>query len=158
LALLRRRRASSPRILAQSAVAVSHTGDTNETTLATVTIPAGAMRANGSVEIISQWSGTASANNKTRKVKFGATVYHGVAATTSPLVRVFTRIMNRGAANSQVGPNNNDANGWTASAGSLQTSAVDTTAAVSITFTGQLASAGETITLENYVVKLYPRS
>ena len=47
---------NAPIILAQSAVAVSKTGDTNEATLASITIPAGAMGANGSLRLTTVWS------------------------------------------------------------------------------------------------------
>lgn len=43
-----------PYILAASAVAAPTTGDTSENTLATVTIPAGALGANGIIRIHSQ--------------------------------------------------------------------------------------------------------
>lgn len=57
----------------------------------------------------------------------------------------------RNATNSQVGgPTGND--GFTTATTAVVTAAIDTTAAVNIVLTAQLASAGETITLESYTV------
>lgn len=141
-------------VLAQSAVAQSVTGTTTETTLATITVPANAMGANGRIEITTMWSYTNSANNKTLKVKFGGTTLQNITATTTASLQVAMMIANRNAANSQVAsPNSSTGSGATTNA--VQTAAIDTTAAVTILLTAQLANTGETITLEAYSVKLF---
>jgi hypothetical protein len=69
--------------------------------------------------------------------------------------QVHTRIANRNAQNSQVYQNN----GITGYGNNNPlTSAVDTSAAVSITLTGQLANSADTCTLESYRVTLYPKA
>lgn len=143
-------------VLAQSAVAVSHTGDTNETTIATAAIPAGAMGANGQVEIISLWTYTNSGNTKTLRIKFGGTNFLALATTTTASIQAYTRIANRNNAASQIGHQGSNT-GFNAQAGAVLTGAIDTTAAVNITFTAQLASAGETITLESYRIIMMPK-
>lgn len=142
-------------VLAQSAVAMSHTGNTDETTLATITVPANAMGANGRIRIITNWSYTNSANNKQLRVRFGGiggTVYLLATTTTTVSGRHITEIANRGAANSQFGSPSNLNFGNNASAAT--TSAIDTTAAVDIVLTAQLTNSGETITLESYSCEL----
>lgn len=145
-------------ILAQSAVAVSHTGDTNETTLATVTIPAGAMGANGQIEIETLWSYTNSGNNKNFKVKFGGVSFTNATATTTATAQTLTRIANRNSAASQVGFVASSSNGLGTSTGSVVTANVDTSADVTLLITGSLALGSETITLESYIVKLFPKA
>lgn len=144
-------------IIAASAVAVPHTGNTNETTLATVAIPAGAMGLNGSLRVTTLWSCTNSGNNKTMRARLGGiggSAFLAAVATTSASMRVMSILSNRDAANSQVGfPSGNSA-GTGTSTGAIFTSAVDTSAEQTLVLTAQLASAGETITLESYQVEL----
>ena len=149
-------------VLAQSAVAVPHTGDTNETILATIAVPANAIGRNGRLAISAVWSYTNSGNNKLLKIRFGAsgsglsgTAFLQSTATTSTVMAALTSLANRNAASSQVG----GASGSTPfgqSSGTPVTMAIDTTAATEINITGQLALATETITLESYQVLLYP--
>jgi hypothetical protein len=147
-------------VLAQSNVAVSHTGDTVATTLATVQVPAGAMGANGRVKISSSWSYTNSANNKTCRVRWGGAsgtiLMNGVYTTTVSNTDV-RYIGNRNATNSQVaGASTSAAGGGLGPvAGAIVTDTVDTTAAVDIAFTALLANSGETIALESYCVELF---
>jgi hypothetical protein len=143
------------RVLAASAVAASHTGDTLEAALATIAIPAGAMGPNGQLRVTTQWTYTNSANAKNLRVRFGGTSgtsFLAQASTTTATAQFQNRIANRGAANSQVG-NNNTAYGTSSSA--VVTSAVDTSAAVNLVISGQLTNAGEMITLEGYLVELF---
>jgi hypothetical protein len=143
------------RVLAASAVAVSHTGDTLETALATIAVPANAMGPNGQLRVTTQWSYTNSANGKTLRVRFGGTSGTSYLAQTSTATAsaVFeNRIANRGAANSQIGNSNISFGPTTASA---VTSAVDTAAAVNLVLAAHLANAGETVTLECYLVELF---
>ena len=139
------------RVLAQSSVAVPHTGDTIETTLASVVIPAGAMGPNGRVRITSLWSGTNSANNKTMRHKIGGVNYFAQNLTTQQSWRHETEIGNRNAANSQAGNGNNS---WGAAGQATITSAIDTSSAVTVLLTGQLANAAETVSLEGYRVEV----
>lgn len=138
-----------PPNLAQSAVAVSHTGNTTETTLATIAVPANMMGPNGALRINAQFSHTNSANNKTSRIRLGATEFAGTVQTTVAGSRIAAIIQNRNVANSQVG-------GFYGSSGgsAAVTAAIDTTVSQNLTITGQLASAGETITLESYTVEI----
>lgn len=145
-------------ILAASAVGSSHTGDTNETTLATVQVPAAAMGANGFLRITTLWSMTSSGNNKTVLIRFngtGGTAYYNQTVTTSGEIRDQRMIANRNSASSQVGLNAAAGNGgWAQTNLSPLTTAVNTASAVDIVFRCLLANTGETITLESYMVEI----
>lgn len=148
------------RILAASAVAASHTGDTAETALSTVTVPAGAMGANGILIITTLWTITGNANIKTARVRFGGAggpIYMAITGTASPSGRMLTHLQNRNNVASQVGnPTNSAGYGFVTNAAA--TSAVDTSLAADIVITGQLANAADTITLEAYFIEIAKRA
>lgn len=141
--------------LCQSAVLVSHTGNTTETALATCTIPANALGPNGRLKITAYFTATSSANNKTGRLRYsgiGGTAYGaGVLTTQTSMFYPNVEIANRNATNSQVGPQ-----GGAAFTGTLSTSAADTTAATTLVITCQLALGTETCSLESYSVTLVP--
>ena len=147
----------SARILGASAVAVSGAADTAENILGTVTIPAGAMGVNGILRVEALWTVTNSANNKTLRVRLGGiggTQFIGNVVTTVATARALVSIANRGAANSQISMANSFNTMWGSTTNAVTTAAIDTSAATTIVITGQKASAGETLTLESYLVEL----
>lgn len=138
-------------VLAKSGVAVSHTGNTTETTLATIAVPAGALGPNGQVEVEVLFSFTNSANVKTMFVRLGGSLAGSQTATTSASFQGKSRIANRNSASSQVATGTL----WMITATpAVNTLTINTANAANITITGQLANAGETITLESYLVRL----
>ncbi len=141
------------RVLAASGAAVAHTGDTIDTTLATVAVPAGAMGPNGALRITALWSWTNSANTKRPRCYLGGAIVSAVSVTTNGALALQRLLQNRNSQASQVtfqtGVTGSFALGSVASALS-----VDTSAAQNLTFTGGLADSGETITLESYLVEL----
>lgn len=148
-----------PVVLARSAVQVSHTGNTNETTLAAITVPANALGLNGSVAISAIWSNNNSGNNKVSRIRYNnattGTIYAQATQTTNLSARfIDVRISNRNSASSQVGYAT-AATAFVSSAAPV-TSAEDTTASTTIYLTGQLANGGDTINLEQYVAVLEP--
>lgn len=138
-------------VLAKSGVGVSHTGNTNETTLATITIPAGAMGPNGQVEVEVVFSFPNSANTKTMRVKLGGTLASSTATTANASFQGKSRIANRNSASSQVAPG---ALVMSTTTSAVNTLTINTASAADITITGQLANSGETITLESYLVRI----
>lgn len=150
------RRYPRGRILGASAVAVSGAADTAENILATINVPAGAMGLNGKLRLYTLFTVTSSANNKTLRARLGGiggTIFYGVTVTTTVTVTDQRIISNRGAANSQVGPGDNSAS-FSQSNTVATTGAISTAAATTLVITGQKASAGETLTLEDYLVEL----
>lgn len=147
---------ASPYVLAAYNTPTSHTGSTIETTLATITVPKGSLGKNGRVRITTTWSYTGSANNKNSRIKFNGFAYLDRTTTTDNTGRYHTEFWNRGAWNSQAGgpfsqvSGSSSPNGYTLS--TMDTRLSD----FNITITGQLANAGETITLEGYLVEIIP--
>lgn len=144
-------------VVAASGVQVSNTGNTSETALATIAIPAAAMGANGFVRVTFVFSHTNSGNNKTIRVRFGGlsgTVYLSTVNTTTTTGRAEVEIFNRNSASSQVGFLTASAGFSLGLAAGIVTSAVDTASAVDLVISGQLASSGETVSLESYVVEV----
>jgi hypothetical protein len=148
-------------ILAQSAVPVSHTGDANEFTLATIDLPANSMGPNGSVSIEALFSHTGSAGNFIGRIRFGAAILAGnfQIGAANKAERINNTIYNRNAANSQIFSSNlNSTYPLALDPNPPTTAAIDTTVAVSITITGQVVNAADTITLEAYTVILRPKA
>lgn len=137
-------------------VAVSHTGSTSEVALASIVVPTLALGPNGIIEGTALFAMTNSANNKTVRVRFGnglsGTAFVTNVLTTSAATRVWFTIHNSNANNIQIGGLANGGFGGTASANVA--GAIDTTAEQTLTISGQLASAGETITLASYIARL----
>ncbi|WP_201450200.1 hypothetical protein [Sphingobium yanoikuyae] len=130
----------------QSAVNSAMTGTTAETTLATFTIPANSLGPNGSADILALIGYTNSANNKTLRIRINGTQVWGLNVTTTASVQLFFSFANRNAANSQVA-NANAIFGFGGTTGAEQTFSFDSTADLTVTITGQLATAAEDIHL-----------
>lgn len=139
-------------VLASSVDAIAHTGTTNETTIATVTIPANALLAGDRLRIQSYWSYTNGANDKVIRVKFGGTTIYAATQTTTAAVRDEREILIRGASSqlAQAGTTG----GFGAFSSAPSSLSIDGTAAIAITFTGALEVDSENITLESYLVTL----
>jgi hypothetical protein len=150
--------ANGAQVLAKSAVAASCPADTTEDILATIPIPAGAMGANGFIRVSTRWSMTNNANVKTLFVRFSGaagTAYLNTAISSVGEAFYLVDIANRNSASSQVGGTFGVA-GASAVKGSATavTSAENTALATSIVISGQKATAGDTLTLESYLVEL----
>lgn len=144
------------RILAASNAAVSCPADTTEDTLATITVPAGVMGLNGILRVTTHWTFTSSTNSKTWRVKFGSMSAQDNGTTTLGVtsVRCHTEIRNVAATNSQKGNSYSFTITGAVPATAPTTAAIDTTAAVTMLITGQKGLAGETLTLDYYLVEL----
>ena len=151
----------NPVIVGASGTAVSLTGTTNLTAMATIPIPAGIMGKSGGLRITLTFTCTNSANNKTMRIHFGATgsstsgtQYLTSTVTTITGAREMRLIFNKNSTTSQMGlPPGTPTGGLGQTAGAFVTSTVDTGIASEICISGQLASSGETLTLEDYVVE-----
>lgn len=149
---------SLPYILARSAAAVNAPANTSENTLATITIPANALGANGGFRLMCNFAYTSNANLKTFRVRYSGvsgTIYAAKQENTATGLKYFVDVFNRNSASSQFGTAH-----YADSGGSIElapvTSAVDTTAATTIVITAEKATSGDAATLENYVVELIP--
>lgn len=141
-------------VLAQSAVPASMTGTLTETTLATVVIPAGKLSGNGALRIRSYWSVPNNANSKTLQISLGSSANRvlnfGVSASNTFVGDNF--ILNRQTQIAQI--TRPVASGPGAGSGAFTSMAVDLTQMQSLIFSGTLAVATDTITLEGYTVEI----
>lgn len=144
-----------PYLLARGTTQLSVTGTTSQTTLATVTIPAGAMGPNGVVHIRSLWSAAANnANAKTARVRLDGNTMSSGALANNLTYSDDRKIINRNSASSQLFLNTASAP-FGVSTTALGTQATNTASAPrDITFTGQLADGADTMSLEYYEVWL----
>ena len=141
--------------------ALSHTGDLVETVLATVTLPA--LITGDFVKITSYWSrnaaGTSTNNNRVRYGAVGAgtggTQLQPLnISTANATVKAEALMSMRNATNSQVSNNAQTAGGYGTSAGGPVTAAVNATISSDVIFTGQLGTAGDSTTLDYYIVEV----
>lgn len=156
---------AAPIVLAESGVAVAHTGTTAHTAIVTIAIPAGAPGANGRVEVFVNFSNNNSGNNKTPRVLWGAsgagvagTVLWATTNTTNVGNPVMAGVHNRNSASSQIAIASPAGNSMGATAAAFPTAAVNTAAAAEIVLSGELANSGDTITVESYRVLLFPKA
>ncbi len=131
---------------------VSLTGSTSVVTLATITIPAGLLGANGKLKIYPLWATTNNANFKTLRVVFGgplSTMVSQSVPNNSGLL-IIRNINSEAVQKCSSGL----VAGIGASFGSIASPTVDTSAATTITITGQLAVGTDTMTLEDLFVEV----
>ena len=132
---------------------VSLTGSTSVVTLATITIPAGLLGANGKLKIYPLWATTNNANVKTLRANIGGVLCTTMTSQSVPnnsgLV-IIRNINNEAAQKCSSGL----VAGIGSSTGSIASPTVDTSAATTITITGQLAVGTDTLTLEDLFVEV----
>lgn len=135
---------TGPTVIGGSNANATVTADsTDEVVLATFTVPQ--LRKNDAVRVTAQYLHTNSANDKTVKVKLGATVLASKLTTTGAGSKLVADIANRGATNSQIGED-----------GAVAAIETKSGAAV-ITITGQKETGSETLTLARWMVELIQR-
>lgn len=152
-------------VLAASAVQRSLTGTLAETLLDTIKIPGGMLGPDGLIRVHSLWS--AAANNANAKTGFlrlsGATgvsgTYVGAVGVANALAfQALHRIANRASEALQVfGAGSSSTGGQLgASTVALSTGVIDTSVDSWLNITAALASAGDTMALESYVIEVSP--
>lgn len=136
-------------VLGKQHTASSHTGDTSETTLYSLVIPGGTIKANGAMSLNCLFSLTGSTNSKTLRAKLGGVVFWETVITGAATISqsIGPIIRNRNSQSSQVAYAG-------AASSTVITGAVDTSVDQTLTVMGQLANAGEIITLESVVVEV----
>jgi len=134
-------------------VPFSVTTSTSVVTLATITIPAGLLGANGKLKIYPLWSTTNNANFKTLRATFGGSVCSTMVSQSVPNNSGLLIIRNINSESVQKCSSGLVA-GIGSSSGSISSPTVDTSAATNITITGQLAVGTDTMTLEDLFVEV----
>ena len=129
------------------------TGTTSVVTLATITIPAGLLGANGKLKIYPLWSNTNNANTKTLRVVLnGGPMYTAVSQNCVHnsgllILRNFNSETTQRMSSGMTA-------GLGSTTGSIAAPTIDTSAAVTITFSGQLAVGTDTLTLEDLFIEV----
>lgn len=141
-------------LIAKSGAAVSHTGNTTETTLVTIPIPANTLGANGVLFVTTMWTNTSSANVKTSRVKLGGITIGSAAATVVTTIRMDTTLFALNATNSQSTVSFASRGSDAILVQNAQLSAVDMTVDQSLVITAQLSLGTETMTLIGYLVEV----
>ena len=129
------------------------TGSTSVVTLATITIPAGLMGANGKLKIYPLWSTTNNANVKTLRAIFGGTACTTMTSQSVPNNSGLVIIRNTNSESAQKTSSGLVA-GIGSSAGSIASTTVDTTATTTLVISGQLAVGTDTLTLEDLFIEV----
>lgn len=155
--------ARSEYVMAYGSVGLPLTGTTAETALARVSLTPAQMGPNGVLTITAAWSYTNNANAKTPRVRFGAAgitppaggLITGQARTTQLFEQFINLIRNRNNLAKQVANSPTSIGMAVGVFAPVSLFTIDTSAACDLIFTGQLANAADTITLEGYEVELF---
>ena len=135
---------SAPVVLTVTTLAVN---------LATITIPAGLLGANGKLKIYPLWATTNNANAKTLRLNIGGAVCSTMVSQNVPNNSGLVIIRNTNNEAAQkcssglvggIGP----------SSGSIAAPTVDTSAATTLVISGQLAVGTDTLTLEDLFIEV----
>ena len=133
--------------------AIALTGTTLETTFVTLTIPAGLIGSSGKVKLYPLWSTTNNANTKTLRVKLPPGAVYTTLASNVVHVSGLVIIRNLGSESVQ-----RVSSGMLAGLGgttsSIAQTTINTSAATTITITGQLQVGTDTMTLEGLFVEI----
>ena len=133
--------------------AVALTGTTVETTLVTLTIPAGLIGSSGKVKLYPLWSVTNNANNKTVRVKLGGSTGYFLQSSGYAQLSNLVIFRNFNSESVQKVSSGLPA-GLGSTSGAFTSLTIDTSAATTIEVTGQLTNSGDTLTLESLFVEL----
>jgi len=142
------------RVLARGNVAIPLTGTTTETDFVLVTVPGGAMGPNGAIQITTLASaGANNANAKNIRYRFGGSAFQNFSLASTLTHEGLRTIINRNSQSSQIAATAG-AGTYGTNGGANATSAIDTSANFDIRITGLLANAGDTLTLERYLIEI----
>ena len=143
------------RFAAASRVSTNSASDANFVTLASVTVPAGLMRPNSKLVIISDWDYPLSASVKSFAVDFGGQNVGQPSLTTAVMLKLLTEVQNLNSLFSQKTMNGSS---YGVSNSPRIATSVDTSTAVAIDFKVKWSAAAvsETLTLLGYSIWHYP--
>jgi hypothetical protein len=145
-----------PFVIAQSGAAVAVPADTNENTVATISVSANALGANGAIRMRFYLTCTNNANAKTFNVRYSGAA--GTIITTRNMASQLSWYFDLVIANTNATDAQQLYGFATTATGSVGpqagTAAIDTTAATTIVITVTKATAGDTITLVAYTAEL----
>lgn len=130
-----------------------YTGVTTQVTMGSVQIPAGVLGAQGSVRYKGTWSYNNSAGAKTARIDFAGQTVVSAAPTTTVAISLDKTVHNRTATKQVIQA---AADAQAASSTAVTTLAIDTTADITVGFTGQIATATDYLILESARIEICP--
>ena len=147
-AITKRTGLPAPPLFAFQHTAVSHTGNTTETALFSVTIPGGTLGKNGTLRVNPLWSASANnANGKSIYVKYGTATITGLPMANILSYQHIAMISNRNAENSQVFGTQGGGALYGGSTQAHQTAAVDTSVDQTLSCTCELGTPTVTVSV-----------
>lgn len=133
--------------------------DTAENTLITHTLSAGSIGPNDLIEFLFIVSYTNNANVKTFRVKIGATIFASIPYAGGPSAQNIIYVRMRNSLNSQVSWNATNPGDTGTSGAAVLVSSEDLSVSKNITVTMTKAVAGDTFTVESFIVRVWkPRA
>lgn len=144
-----------------SNVQLSHTGNANETTVYTATIPGGTMGLNGTLHLPFLGSMNSNGNSKTMRIRINGTIVASFAVTNSSAGRMYFMMSNRNSLTSQIIGSSATAGGPNVGFGDLSGAGVgtpnfNTANDMTVTVTVQLANGSDNMALEMIQCIVYP--
>lgn len=132
----------------------AYAGGTTSAVLATVTVPGGAIGANGALRKTNRFTWPSNANGKIIVTQFaGVTMGDNATYTATMGISTVSTIRNRGVTNAQVTPN---VSGDAATANAMLYQSTDTSVSQNITLTGYVNVATDYLILEGYTIEVLP--
>lgn len=147
--------AGSVRKVVVSNVQLNNTGNTNENTVLTATIPANSIGTNGSFHITMLIGQTNNANVKTVRVKFNGTIIAQGSTVSCACYQTYSIIRNRNSLSSQVsmyGPSAASGSFASGTSGTIPVYSFNTAADITVTVTIQNATGTDTVSLEAFEI------
>jgi len=137
------------------AAAVSLTGTTTETTLATITVKGGLMNAKGKLKMWPLFSCTNNANTKLFFIRIGGAVFNAISYSTNALsVQFLSVVRNINSESVQLAFSSGNTIGLGNSSIAVTSASVDTAADFTIAISATLANSGDTFTLHSFFVEI----
>lgn len=130
---------------------VSLTGTTAETTMLTIPVKGGLIGANGVLAIQPLWSNTNNANNKTLRIKLGATTCYSYGAVNLSHQDAYINVRNIGSESSQK-TTSGMSGGTGGTVNNYNSTSTDTSVDFNIVVTGQLANSADTMAIQAFLI------
>jgi len=137
------------------AAAVSLTGTTTETTLATITVKGGLMSTKGKLKMWPLFSCTNNANTKSFFIRVGGVAFNAISYSTNALSAQFLSVIrNINSESVQLAFSSGNSIGLGNSSVAVTSASVNTAADFTIAISATLANSGDTFTLHGFFVEI----
>lgn len=145
---------SSVQLVKTWTVGAGHTGNTNETSVYSWSMPGGTTVPGNVVRITSYLTFTNNGNDKTYRIKFGSKTYTNISYASNGAARYQTDIIVRETSSQLTVQSLSNSNGGWSTSASYNTSTENTANPILIDFTLQLTNGSDTATLEAVTIEV----